>query len=153
MVRLIRMFVEFWDRVDVGRAGDDDRAAARQRLPARRHARSTPPRTTRTTRPATSIPLTAHIRLANPRTPGTEPSQILRRGYNYDRGIDQIGDLDMGLIFTCFQQDIERQFAAVQTRLIGEPLVDYISPFGGGYFLALPGVTGPSDYYGRAMLA
>jgi deferrochelatase/peroxidase EfeB len=98
-------------------------------------------------------PLNSHVRLANPQTPRTaSTSSILRRSYDYERSPDEKGDLDLGHAFCCFQRELNT-YIAMQTRLEGEALVPYISPRGGGYFFALPGVRDERDYYARALLA
>ncbi|MEI7032274.1 Dyp-type peroxidase [Streptomyces pratensis] len=97
-------------------------------------------------------PLESHIRRANPRTPGSEDSVLLRRSYNVDQGLAPDGTLDVGLVFCCYQQDIARQFATVQGRLEGERFADFSTTTGGGYFLVLPGVADDADWYGSALL-
>jgi deferrochelatase/peroxidase EfeB len=152
IIRIIRMHVEFWDRVGlqeqqnmIGRerssgaplGGTDEFEDPRYDLDP--HGKR--------------IPLDAHIRLANPRTAATADQRFLRRGYNYARGYDAAGQLDQGLIFAAFNQSPARQFLTVQARLLNEPMIDYITPVGGGFFFAPPGVRDDLEWVGSGLFA
>jgi deferrochelatase/peroxidase EfeB len=150
VVRTIRMHVEFWDRVGML---EQEQMIGRYRVSGAplggtgEYEDPDYPSDPKGTR----IPLNAHIRLANPRMPQTAEERILRRPYNYNRGFDEAGDQDQGMLFVAFNQDPQRQFAAIRRRLETEPMSDYITPVGGGYFFAPRGAAGPADWVGSGL--
>jgi deferrochelatase/peroxidase EfeB len=150
VVRAIRMHVEFWDRVGML---EQEQMIGRDRIVGAplggTHEFENPdyPSDPKGKR----IPLDAHIRLANPRTERTADERMIRRGYNFHRGVDEAGNIDSGLLFTAFNQDPERQFVKVQTRLEAEPMTDYITPVGGGYFFAPRASASATDWVGSGL--
>ena len=128
VVRIIRMFVERWDRTPLQRAGEDHRPRQGERRAARRRphehdmpdyaadpeGRAHPAR--RPYPPGQS----AHPRDRGQPHPAPPATTI--------RAADNAGQLDMGLLFVCFQADLAAGFLAVQARLNGEPLEEYIKP-------------------------
>lgn len=150
-VRIIRFHVERWDRTPLG---EQQTIFGREKLSGaplgKQHEHDEPDYAQD---PAGEIiALDAHIRLANPRTPETASSLMLRRGYSYSAGISASGQLDMGLLFVCYQHDLEKGFISVQKRLNGEALEEYIRPAGGGYFFVLPGVPDKKHYLAQPLL-
>jgi deferrochelatase/peroxidase EfeB len=152
IVRTIRQHVEFWDRVGLGE---------QQNMVGRDRATGAPLGGTQefedpdyaSDRAGHRIPLNSHIRLANPRTPATADQRMVRRSYNYTRGYDEAGQLDQGLVFVAFNQSPARQFVPVQMRLLNEPMIDYITPVGGGYFFAPAAAVGQTGWVGADLFS
>jgi deferrochelatase/peroxidase EfeB len=150
VVRIIRNLVERWDRTPLA---EQQRIIGRDKMsgaPLGMNNEHDVPAYASAPKDE-NVPLDAHIRLANPRTKESEASLVLRRGYNFSRGISAAGQLDMGLLFVCFQSNLSAGFITVQNRLSGERLEEYIKPVGGGYFFVLPGVRSDGSFLGQRL--
>ncbi|AMO48950.1 deferrochelatase/peroxidase EfeB [Kosakonia oryzendophytica] len=150
-VRIIQFHVEFWDRTPLKEQqtifGRDKHSGAPLGM---QNEHDVPDYASDPD--GDVIALDSHIRLANPRTKETQSSLMMRRGYSYSLGVTHSGQLDMGLLFVCYQHDLEKGFLTVQKRLNGEALEEYIRPIGGGYFFVLPGVKDTSRYLAQSLL-
>jgi deferrochelatase/peroxidase EfeB len=129
VIRIIRLATDFWDRDTVQ---EQERIIGRRREGRWLDGTPSTERAVFATDPhGKTTPLDAHIRRAAPDR--RHPPPMVRRSYNYHRAAD-----DQGLIFSCFQSDLEKGFEAVQRRLQGEAMAKYTLTTGGGYFFVPP---------------
>jgi deferrochelatase/peroxidase EfeB len=98
------------------------------------------------------IPVDAHIRLAASEMNGG--AKILRRGYSFTDGVvEELGELDAGLFFICFQRDPRRQFEEIQRRLgRSDALNEYIKHTSSAVF-AIPPEARQGGFAGEGLFA
>ncbi len=139
VVRRVRMIIETWDRSQLG---EQERVIGRSKgagAPLSGGTEFTPIDLAATG--AAGQPLIdkgAHVRLAHPDVNGG--IRLLRRGYNYVDGNDQLGRLNAGLFFMSYQRS-PQQFITVQKNLARDNLNEYIKHVGSALFAIPPGAS------------
>jgi len=139
--RKIRMTIETWDRTSLR---EQERVIGRNKgegAPLSGGTEFTEPDFSITGRgDAPLIDEESHVRLAHPTT--NAGATMLRRGYNFVDGNDDLGRLNAGLFFICFQSDPREQFVPIQLSLArNDAMNEYVRHVGSGIFAVPPGAT------------
>ncbi len=93
------------------------------------------------------IDVGAHIRIAHPTQ--NKGVQILRRGYNFADGNDDLGRLDAGLFFIAYVRDPITQYVPMQSRIARlDAMQEYVQHTGSGLFAVPPGAA-PGEFIGQ----
>ena len=93
----------------------------------------------------------AHVRVVHPSSNGG--AQMLRRGYNFADGTDDLGNLDGGLFFVAFVRDPLTDFVPVQQRMSRQDsMMEYLKVTGSALF-AVPAGTRSGEHVGSALFA
>jgi deferrochelatase/peroxidase EfeB len=85
------------------------------------------------------VAMNSHVRLAHPSQ--NHGVRMLRRGYNFTDGNDDLGRLDAGLFFIAYVRDPDTQYIPMQTKLSRDDgLMEYLRHTGSALFAVPPGV-------------
>jgi deferrochelatase/peroxidase EfeB len=137
VARKIRMVIENWDHTQLG---EQERVIGRNKgegAPLSGGTEFTTPDFHAKAGGMTKIDQQAHVRLAHPDY--NKGVRLLRRGYNFVDGNDDLGRLDAGLFFISFQRSPE-QFIGIQRNLARDAMGEYIKHVGSAIFAVPPGV-------------
>jgi deferrochelatase/peroxidase EfeB len=150
VTRRIEMLLEVWDRTSLG---EQERTIGRRKYsgaPLGAQHEADPVPIDARGGGHRVIPIDAHVRLASPELNAGQ--RIMRRGYSFTDGVhENLGELDAGLFFICFQRDPERQFVPIQRRLgSSDALNEYIKHTGSAIFAIPPG-AGPDGFVGEGL--
>jgi deferrochelatase/peroxidase EfeB len=152
VTRRIRMLIEVWDRSALL---DQEDTIGRQKYtgaPLGESAEFDPLDLGARRNGKPVIPADAHVRLASAEANGG--AQLLRRGYSFTDGvIEELGELDAGLFFICFQRNPKTQFEAIQRRLGSiDALNEYIKHTSSAVFAVPPGAR-EGGYVGEGLFS
>jgi deferrochelatase/peroxidase EfeB len=144
VARKIAMLIETWDRV---RLSEQETIIGRDKgegAPLSGGDEFTAPDFS-----SSGIDPDSHVRLAHPDQ--NDGIRILRRGFNYVNGNNELGRLDAGLFFLSYQRDPE-QFITLQRRLATDRMNEYIRHVGSGIW-AVPAGVSPGSFVGAELFA
>jgi deferrochelatase/peroxidase EfeB len=149
VARRVRILIEVWDRASLG---DQELTIGRVKpsgAPLTGTGEFDQPDLEARADGEPVIPADAHIRLAAPTVTGT---RILRRGYSFTDGFDEVSaQLDAGLFFISFQRD-PKQFAEIQANFGGDALNEYIRHTSSAVFAVPPGAQ-PGGHIGEGLFS
>lgn len=138
VTRKISMLIETWDRVRLEEQESIIGRTKREGTPMSGGNEFTEPDFDMMAGTEPAIPTTSHVRLAHPDV--NNGIQLLRRGYNYVDGNNELGRLDAGLFFIAYQRSLDR-FVTVQRSLSTDALNEYIKHIGSATFAIPPGAA------------
>ncbi|MCX6401652.1 MAG: iron uptake transporter deferrochelatase/peroxidase subunit [Propionibacteriales bacterium] len=149
VTRRINMTIEVWDRQPLG---DQERFVGRTKdagAPLSGGDEFTEPDFDLPARNGPIIPLDAHVRIVHPDQ--NDGARMLRRGYNFVDGSDDIGGLDAGLFFIAYVRDPRTHFIPVQRQMAAsDALMEYLKFTGSALFAVPPGVAA-GQYVGQGL--